>query len=142
MCRHRTLGAATAAGDAGDFRGRRLAVLVLRLWWSPYPLIGFPVATALVEPRDNVREHQLHVLVRLAGGEAVPHPRVELDGLVGAGRALVEGAADLGVGHRVGLTVQDEEWHRHLWKHIKKQNEGRPAVVASVRLKQLAKALA
>lgn len=124
MCWHRTLGATTAAGDAGDFGGRRrrrLAVLVLRLRWSPHPLVGFPVATALVEPRDDVREHQLHVVIRLAGGEAVPHPGVELDGLVGAGRALVQGAADLGIGDRVGLTVQDEEWHRHLWKHTKKQ---------------------
>jgi hypothetical protein len=78
--------------------------------------LGLPMATALVEPRDDVGEDQVHVLIRLAGGEAVPHARIELDDLVGAGCALVEGATDLWVGHRIGLAMQDEEWHRDLWK--------------------------
>ena len=76
MCRiwHPTL-RAIAAGDMGDF---------LRLQWSSDPFFRFPMATALVEPRENVREHQLHIFVRLTGGETMPHPRVELEGLVGA----------------------------------------------------------
>ena len=76
MCRiwHPTL-RAIAAGDMSAF---------LRLWWSSDPFFKFPMATALVEPRKNVREHQLHIFVRLTGGETMPHPRVELEGLVGA----------------------------------------------------------
>lgn len=72
------------------------------------------MATALIEPRDNVGEHQLHILIRLAGGETVPHSGVELDGLVGAGCPLIQGSADLWVGHSVSLTVQDEERDPHL----------------------------
>ena len=72
------------------------------------------MATALVEPRENVREHQLHIFVRLTGGETMPHPRVELEGLVGASWALVEGTADLRVGHCVCLAVENKEWHPHL----------------------------
>jgi hypothetical protein len=37
---------------------------------------------SLVQPHSNVREYQLHVLIRLACGEAVSHSRIELDGPV------------------------------------------------------------
>ena len=47
----------------------------------------------LVEPGDDVGEDGLHVLVGLAGGEAVPHLRVELDGLVRAAHSLVSRTA-------------------------------------------------
>jgi hypothetical protein len=66
------------------------------------------MATSLVEPRNNVREYQLHVLIRLACA------RIELDGLV---CALVEGVADL------GLAVQDEERHPGLWSTYPESKE-------------------
>jgi hypothetical protein len=59
----------------------------------------------------------------------VPHPRVQLDGLVGAGRALVQRAAHLRVRHRVGLAVQDEERQRHLRPNIQGGNGFRTRVL-------------
>ena len=50
-------------------------------------------AAVLVEPGDDVGEESLHGLVGLAGGEAVPHPWVELDGLVRAAHSLVSRTA-------------------------------------------------
>ena len=47
----------------------------------------------LVEPGDDVGEDSLHGLVGLAGGEALPHPWVELDGLVRAAHSLVSRTA-------------------------------------------------
>jgi hypothetical protein len=85
----------------------------------PEAVLERPVPAALVEPGDDVEEDGIHVLVGLAGGEAVPHPRVELDGFVGAGGPLVQRAAHLWVCHRVGLAVQDEERQLHLLsKHV------------------------
>lgn len=81
-----------------------------------------PGAAAPVEPGDDVGEDGVDVVVGLAGGEAVPHPRVELDGLVGAGGALVQRTAHLRVRHRVGLAVQDEERHAHLPPTTKNHN--------------------
>jgi hypothetical protein len=85
----------------------------------PEAVLKPPVPAAVVEPGDDVEEDGIHVLVGLAGGEAVPHPRVEFDGFVGAGRPLVQRAAHLRVCHRVGLAVQDEERQLHLRsKHV------------------------
>ena len=93
-----------------------------RRWHQlPEAVLHGPAPAALVEPGDDVGEDGLHVLVGLPSGEAVPHPRVELDGLVGARRALVQGAAHLRVRHRVGLAVQDEERQLHLFKNIQKK---------------------
>ena len=91
-----------------------------------------PAAAALVEPGDDVGEDGLHVLVGLAGGEAVPHLRVELDGLVRAGSALVQRAADLRVRHRVGLAVQDEERQLHLAKQIRRRVQSQHSASVTV----------
>jgi hypothetical protein len=87
----------------------------------PEAVLHCPAAAALVEPGDDVGEDGLHVLVGLTGGEAVPHPRVELDCLVHAGRALVQRAADLRVCHRVSLAVQHEERQIHLTKQVRRR---------------------
>lgn len=96
-----------------------------RRWHQlPEAVLHGPAPAALVEPGDDIGEDGLHVLVGLPSGEAVPHPWVELDGLVGAGRVLVKGPAHLRVRHRVGLAVQDEERQLHLPKHPEKvQNQ-------------------
>lgn len=67
-----------------------------------------------VEPRYDVGEHHLNVLVRLARCEAVPHPRVQLHGLVRGACSLVQRPAHLRIGHRVCLAVQHEERQCHL----------------------------
>ena len=90
------------------------------------------MATALIEPCNNVREHQLYILIRLTGSKAVPHPRIELDGLVSACCPLIQGSADIWVGHRVSLAVQDEEWHPYLVKAYIKKFEDDQQLVTSL----------
>lgn len=89
------------AGVVGDVApdGRR----------PPGPFMG-----SVVEPSDDVGEDFLHVIVGLAGSEAMPHAGVERDGLVDAAGPLVERSAHLRVGHRVRLPVQHQEGKIHL----------------------------
>lgn len=80
----------------------------------------------MVEPRDDVGEDEVDVLGQLAGGERVPHARVELERLVRAGRLPAEQPADFRVGDPVGAPVHDEERQRHLREHLALDAEAGP----------------
>jgi hypothetical protein len=63
----------------------------------------------LVEPGEegeDVATDALDVLLRLPEEEGVEHPIIYLDDLVLAGRGLVQGAADIGIGHLVRAAVR------------------------------------
>jgi len=75
--------------------------------------VGDGAAGSMLEPRDHVGEHALDVL-RPFTHEHVPHPGVQLQGLVPARRPLVQQLAPMGIGYDVVGAVHDQERQRHL----------------------------
>uniref|UniRef100_A0A8R7Q4W0 Uncharacterized protein n=1 Tax=Triticum urartu TaxID=4572 RepID=A0A8R7Q4W0_TRIUA len=80
----------------------------------------------VIEPCDDVEEDLVDVLRQLAGGEGVPHARVELERLVRAGRLPAEELADGGVRDPVASPVHDQEGQRHLREHLALDAEAGP----------------
>jgi hypothetical protein len=69
------------------------------------------------KPGDDIREDGVDVVGRLAGGEGVPHARVELERLVLARRRPVQQLAHRWVRYLVRPAVHNQEWQRHLHTH-------------------------
>ena len=90
--------------------------------WTPHAtgLIGTGV---IVQPRYDVGKDNLDVLVGLAGRQAMPHPGVELNGLVSAAGFLVQCSAHFRVCHCVCLPMQYKEWKRYLKKRKKEKSQ-------------------
>lgn len=82
---------------------------------------GFIPVGVVVQPRYDVGKDNLDVLVGLAGGQAVPHPGVELDGLVSAAGFFIQCSAHFRVCHCVCLSMQYKEWKRHLLNKKEKE---------------------
>jgi hypothetical protein len=70
-------------------------------------------ADSILEPRDHVAEDALDVL-RPFTHEHVPHPGVQLQGLVPARRPLMQQLAPKGIRYDVVGAVHDQERQRHL----------------------------
>lgn len=77
-------------------------------------LIRRSVGGSVVQPSNDVLENRPDVVGRLAGGESVPHARVELERLVVARRRSVQQLVHRRVCHLVCPAVHDQERQRDL----------------------------